>query len=115
MKIAINTTPLLLPLTGVGTYTSQLAQALARLAPENDYNYYYGFFSRSLFTVKPAGNVLEIDVVNGWWNRVLADEALPADQRLTKTNIRIRESHKKDKPQPQPAGLLGPVTLWQEK
>ena len=55
MKIAINTTPLLYPLTGVGTYTLQLARELARLAPENDYNYYYGFFSRSLFTVKPAG------------------------------------------------------------
>ncbi|MCX5793004.1 MAG: hypothetical protein NTY45_12435 [Elusimicrobia bacterium] len=40
MKIAINTTPLLLPLTGVGTYTSQVSQALARLAPENDYRYY---------------------------------------------------------------------------
>ena len=65
--------------------------------------------------VQPTGNVLEIDVVNGWWNRVLADEALPADQRLTKTNIRIGASHKRDKPQPQPAGLLGPVTLLQEK
>ena len=61
--------------------------------------------------VKPTDNVLEIDVVNGWWNRVLADEALPADQRLTKTNIRIKKSHMKDKPQPQPSGLLGPVTL----
>ena len=65
--------------------------------------------------VKPAGNVLEVDVVNGWWNRVLADEALPDDQRLTKTNIRIKASHKKDTPQPQPSGLLGPVTLLQEK
>ena len=54
-------------------------------------------------------------MVNGWWNRVLADEALPADQRLTHTNIRIKESHKKDTPQPQPAGLLGPVTLLQGK
>ncbi|MCX7006236.1 MAG: glycosyl hydrolase, partial [Kiritimatiellaeota bacterium] len=65
--------------------------------------------------VKPTGNVLEVDVVNGWWNRVLADEALPADQRMTKTNIRIGASHNRDKPQPQPAGLLGPVTLLQEK
>ena len=65
--------------------------------------------------VKPAGNVLEVDVVNGWWNRVLADETLPADQRLTHTNIRIKESHKKDTPQPQPAGLLGPVTILQAK
>ena len=54
-------------------------------------------------------------MVNGWWNRVLADEALPADQRLTHTNIRIKESHKKDTPQPQPAGLLGPVTILQAK
>ncbi len=62
--------------------------------------------------VQPTGNRLEVDVVNGWWNRVLADEALPAEQRLTKTNIRIKESHKrKAAPQPQPAGLFGPVTI----
>jgi hypothetical protein len=62
--------------------------------------------------VKPIGNVLEIDVINGWWNRVLADEDLPAEKRLTKTNIRIKESHKRRGPAvPQPAGLFGPVTI----
>ena len=63
--------------------------------------------------VKPTDNVLEIDVVNGWWNRVLADESLPTERRLTQTNIRIQASHKKDKPQPVVSGLLGPVTLLQ--
>jgi hypothetical protein len=61
--------------------------------------------------VKPTGNLLEIDVVNGWWNRILADESLPTERRLTQTNIRIKVSHKKDKPQPVVSGLLGPVTL----
>ncbi len=55
MKIAINATPLLSPLTGVGNYTHQLVRELARLGPENDYSYYYGFFSKRIFTVKPEG------------------------------------------------------------
>ena len=57
--------------------------------------------------VKPAGNVLEIEVVNFWPNRIIGDQSLPPDQRLTRTNIRkltkdtaLMES-----------GLLGPVRV----
>ncbi len=48
MKIAINTKPLLSPLTGIGRYTDRLAWALSRLDRENEYTYYYGFFSDRL-------------------------------------------------------------------
>ena len=56
--------------------------------------------------VKPVGNQLEIDVINLWWNRLTRDAALPANQRLTRTNrgwdpnAKLLES-----------GLLGPVSL----
>jgi len=60
MKIAINTTPLLSTLTGVGNYTYQTAKALARLAPENDYSYYYGYFSKKLFASENKGAFYEI-------------------------------------------------------
>jgi hypothetical protein len=56
--------------------------------------------------VKPRGNVLEIDVVNQWPNRLIGDSALPETKRLVKTNFKMRPE--------QPlvsSGLLGPVTL----
>ena len=48
MNIVINTTPLLSPLTGVGTYIYHIAQTLRAIDPINDYTYFYGFYSRSL-------------------------------------------------------------------
>ena len=55
---------------------------------------------------KPRGNVLEIDVVNQWPNRLIGDSAQPEAKRLVKTNIKMRPE------QPLvPSGLLGPVTL----
>jgi hypothetical protein len=56
--------------------------------------------------VKPSGNALEIEVVNSWRNRLVGDRDLPAEKRLTKTNIAIRKEWK-----PVESGLLGPVTL----
>ena len=56
--------------------------------------------------VKPAANVLEVDVVNLWPNRIIGDAALPPERRLTRTNI----NYKKDDPLLE-SGLLGPVTL----
>jgi hypothetical protein len=60
--------------------------------------------------LKPKGNVLEIEVVNFWPNRIIGDQSLPADQRLTRTNVRkltattpLIES-----------GLFGPVQLLEE-
>lgn len=56
---------------------------------------------------KPAGNALEIEVVNPWANRLIGDSRLPRNQRLTWTSIPV---FKPDSPL-LPSGLLGPVTL----
>ncbi len=55
---------------------------------------------------RPTGNELEIDVVNLWPNRLIGDAAVPAEQRLTRTNVQFA----KDAPLI-PSGLLGPVTI----
>lgn len=47
MRIAIDTIPLLSPLTGIGHYVDQLVRGFNRLAPDNDYTYYSGFFSKT--------------------------------------------------------------------
>jgi glycosyltransferase involved in cell wall biosynthesis len=52
MKIAINTIPLLSPLTGVGNYTYQMARLLPIIAPENSYSYFYGYFTNRLLVYK---------------------------------------------------------------
>ncbi|MFV1962906.1 MAG: glycosylhydrolase-like jelly roll fold domain-containing protein, partial [Acidimicrobiia bacterium] len=57
--------------------------------------------------VKPTGNRLEIDVVNLWPNRLIGDDALPPEERLTKTNTTV---HTKKSPLLS-SGLLGPVTV----
>ena len=60
--------------------------------------------------IQSGDNELEVEVVNSWHNRVMADEELPPEQRLTNTNIRI--VHKgKFRWEPEDAGLLGPVRL----
>ena len=57
--------------------------------------------------VQPVGNVLEVEVVNFWPNRIIGDASLPLAKRHTRTNIRkltpdisLMES-----------GLLGPVRV----
>jgi hypothetical protein len=63
--------------------------------------------------LKPAGNQLEIRVANTWWNRLLADLALPEEKRLTRTNVKPLTSgnHKNTPKVPLPSGLLGPVKI----
>ena len=52
-------------------------------------------------------NELEIRVVNLWPNRMILDEQLPPEKRLTESNI-----HKFAKETPlYPSGMIGPVTL----
>ena len=61
--------------------------------------------------IKPAGNSLEIEVVNFWPNRIIGDQFLPLDKRFTRTNIR-----KLTKATPlMDSGLLGPVRLLVEE
>ncbi|MBZ5563217.1 MAG: discoidin domain-containing protein [Acidobacteriia bacterium] len=55
---------------------------------------------------KPTGNLLEVEVVNLWPNRLIGDAALPPDRRYAHTNV----SYKKDDPLLE-SGLLGPVRL----
>ena len=57
--------------------------------------------------LKPGTNQLRIEVVNLWPNRLIGDAKLPAEQRVTKTNI---TKFKGDDPL-LPSGLLGPVQL----
>ncbi len=52
--------------------------------------------------LKPAGNTLEVKVVNGWWNQLVGD---PKHEH-TQTNIRLKPGD-----QPQESGLFGPVTI----
>ena len=56
--------------------------------------------------LKPMHNELEIRVTNLWPNRLIGDTALPAEKRLTSTNI----TFKKDQPLSE-SGLLGPVRI----
>ena len=56
--------------------------------------------------LKPVENQLEISVANTWWNRLLADQALPKEKRLTCSNVTPKPGGK-----PLPSGLLGPVTI----
>jgi hypothetical protein len=56
--------------------------------------------------VKPMHNELEIRVTNLWPNRLIGDAALPAEKRLTSTNI----TFKKDRALSD-SGLLGPVRI----
>jgi hypothetical protein len=57
--------------------------------------------------VQAGENVLEIDVVNQWPNRLIGDAALPAEKRFTRTNV---QKFQKDMPLVN-SGLLGPVRL----
>jgi len=56
--------------------------------------------------LKPGQNLLEVNVVNSWRNRLVGDRDLPQSRRYTKTNITIRPEWKLLE-----SGLLGPVTI----
>lgn len=56
--------------------------------------------------VKSGENTLEVMVVNSWRNRLIGDQQLPEQQRLTRTNISVTKNWKLE-----PSGLLGPVIL----
>jgi hypothetical protein len=62
-------------------------------------------------TVKSTGNVLEIDVINLWANRVIGDLSQPKEKRVTKTHEVFRFDMLTKNTRPIESGLLGPVTL----
>jgi hypothetical protein len=60
--------------------------------------------------ISSGRNALEVTVVNSWRNRLIRDNALPQDQRLTTTNIKVIEEGK-NAWKPENSGLLGPVRI----
>lgn len=65
--------------------------------------------------VKATGNVLEIDVINLWANRVIGDLGQPKENRFTKTHDAFRFDMLTKKTTLIDSGLLGPVTLQAEE
>lgn len=74
--------------------------------------------------LKAGANALEIEVTNPWANRLVGDAALPPEQRVTKSNMALRNGPRKggdytlrpfagfsSEDALQPSGLKGPVTL----
>ncbi|MDD3582993.1 MAG: glycosyl hydrolase, partial [Kiritimatiellae bacterium] len=75
-------------------------------------------------TLKAGANALEIEVTNPWANRLVGDAALPPEQRITQSNMALRNGPRKggeytlrpyagfsSEDMLQPSGLMGPVTL----
>ena len=60
--------------------------------------------------LKEGANLLKIEVVNLWPNRLILDGRLPLDNRLTKTNVNKFEAEDAEK-YLRRSGLLGPVEL----
>ena len=65
--------------------------------------------------VKPTGNVLEIDVINLWANRVIGDLGQPKENRLTHTHDAFRFDMLTKTTPLIDSGLFGPVTLQREE
>ncbi|MBN1845869.1 MAG: discoidin domain-containing protein [Sedimentisphaerales bacterium] len=59
--------------------------------------------------LRPGENQLKIEAVNSWLNRLVGDRDLPAERRITRTNIRIQPNWKL-----LDSGLLGPVTILKD-
>jgi hypothetical protein len=64
--------------------------------------------------VKSTRNLLEIDVVNLWANRVIGDLNLPKDKRVTQTHDGFRFDFLTGKTPLLRSGLLGPVKIYSE-
>ncbi len=56
---------------------------------------------------RPGSNMIEIEVVNLWQNRLIGDRSLPPEKRIAWTT---RNPFREDSPLP-PSGLIGPVTI----
>ena len=65
--------------------------------------------------VKPTGNVLEVDVINLWANRVIGDLGQPKEKRFTKTHDAFRFDMLTKNTTLIESGLLGPVTLQRDE
>jgi beta-galactosidase/beta-glucuronidase len=61
--------------------------------------------------IRDGENELKVTVTNLWPNRLIGDEKLPAEKRITRTNIR---KFKADSPL-LPSGMLGPVQVLERE
>jgi hypothetical protein len=62
--------------------------------------------------VRPSGNLLEIDVVNLWVNRVVGDLNLPREKRILETHDVFRFGMVQPTTLLLDSGLLGPVAIY---
>lgn len=62
--------------------------------------------------VKPTGNLLEVDVINLWANRVIGDLGLPVKNRFTTTHDGFRFDFLAKKTPLLRSGLFGPVKVY---
>ena len=60
--------------------------------------------------IKEGKNTVEVDVVSTWRNRLIADAALPQEERVTTTNFQVLGAGEPL----QPSGLFGPVVIVAE-
>jgi hypothetical protein len=63
--------------------------------------------------IKSGENKLEVMVVNSWRNRLIGDNKLLEDKRITQTNIKVIESGRL-KWEPEKSGLIGPVLITEK-
>ena len=63
--------------------------------------------------VRVSGNVLEVDIINLWVNRVVGDLNLPKEKRITETHDIFRFGMVRPSTPLLDSGLFGPVTLQQ--
>ncbi|WP_053058463.1 glycosyl hydrolase [Pedobacter sp. BMA] len=61
--------------------------------------------------IKKGKNIITVEVVNTWANRLIGDSKLPENKRITKTTAPFRLEGKPLNP----AGLLGPVVILLEE
>jgi len=61
---------------------------------------------------KPTGNLLEVDIINLWANRVIGDLSLPAKNRYTSTHNGFRFDFLAKKTPLLRSGLFGPVKVY---
>jgi len=62
--------------------------------------------------VKPTGNLLEVDIINLWANRVIGDLGLPAKNRYTTTHDAFRFDFLTANTPLLKSGLFGPVKVY---
>jgi hypothetical protein len=61
--------------------------------------------------LRDGANELVVEVTNTWYNRLVGDAILPAEKRMTRTNITTSGGQPWGKLRPVDSGLLGPVRL----